>query len=344
MKKFEPFLFLFIFVCISILNAYVKSGVLSGLIIMSCIWSILALSMSLLVGYAGQVSLGHAGFFAIGAYTSALLLKSSQIPYIFCIIMSASLAGMIGILLGIPCLRIKGFYLAIATLAFGEIVYVLCGEFTTLTGGYSGLSGIPYANFGPIVFKPTGNYIYLVIVITFLSLLSGHRLVYSRTGRALTALKLSEPASISVGVNIRKLKVLLFGMTAMYCGVAGSLFAHYMLFLSPEYFTGTIPLMAFAACAIGGIGTIWGSFIGGTILTIIPFVLESYKEYQPIIWASIVISIMVFMPRGLFNGILDLIVHGKNPIKIPEVLSNAFSRANRGKNLNTARKLKIESK
>jgi branched-chain amino acid transport system permease protein len=317
MKLREPLWFLMIFIVIGIVCAITKTNVVISLVIISCIWTILALAMSVLVGYAGQVSLGHAGFFAIGAYTTAILTKNYNIPFILSLSGAAILSGLVGLLLGVPCLRIRGFYLAIATLAFGEIIFVLSGELTHLTGGYSGISGIPSASIAGFIFKPAENYVYLVLLVTFAVLFAGHNLVNSRIGRALSALNLSEAGAIAVGVNIKRLKIELFGLTAAFCGISGALYAHYMLFIGPEFFTGTVPLMAFAACAIGGIGTIWGSLIGGAALTIFPFLLESYKEWQPVIWAFIVIAIMIFLPRGLFPGIMEIIIHRRNPFTVP---------------------------
>ena len=329
MRRGQPFWFLCIFGVLGIVCAVAGTRVVISLIVVSCIWTMLALSMSVLVGYAGQVSMGQSGFFAIGAYTSAILTKNFGLPFLASLLGAGVLAGLVGILLGIPCLRIRGFYLAIATLAFGEIVFVLAGEYTSLTGGFSGFSGIPYASIAGYVFKPAEGYVYLSLAITFLVLLSGHNLVNSRIGRAFLALNLSEIGTISAGVNVKRLKIELFGLTAVYCGIAGSLYAHYMLFIGPEFFTGIVPLMAFAACAIGGIGTIWGSMVGGVVITVLPFALEGYKEWQPVIWAFLVIAIMILLPRGLFPGILEFILHRRNPLRAPDVFANLFRHAKR---------------
>lgn len=327
--KVEPIWFVGIFAGIVVICALSNSKMLISLIIMSCIWTILALAMTVLVGYAGQFSLGHAGFFAIGAYTSAILTKVVGFPFLVALIAAAILAGLSGLLLGIPCLRIRGFYLAIATLAFGFIVQVLAGELGSLTGGYSGISGIPKASIGGYLFKPAGTYVYIILIITFIVLLSAHNLVNSRIGRALEALNLSESGALAAGVNVQKLKIELFVVTSVWCGIAGSLYCHYMRFVSPEFFTPHVPLMAFAACAIGGIGTIWGSLVGGASITLLPFALEVYKEWQPVIWAFLVIGIMIFMPRGLFPGILEFVSHRRNPLVMPDVLVDIIRRSRR---------------
>ena len=325
----ESFWFLWVFAGIGLICAISGSKVLTSLVIISCVWTILALSMTILVGYAGQVSLGHAGFFAIGAYTSAILTKVLGFPFLTAIIAATILAGLSGLLLGIPCLRIRGFYLAIATLAFGFVVQVLAGELGSFTGGYSGISGIPIASIAGYVFKPAGTYVYFVLLITFLILLSANNLVNSRIGRALEALNLSESGAMAAGVNVQKVKIGLFAVTAAWCGIAGSLYCHYMRFVGPEFFTSHVPLMAFAACAIGGIGTIWGCLVGGAAITLFPFVLEGYKEWQPVIWAFLVIGIMIFLPRGLFPGILELMSHRRNPLVMPDVLVDMIRRRGR---------------
>jgi branched-chain amino acid transport system permease protein len=324
--KVESIRFLWVFVGISLICAISGSKVLATLIIMSSIWTILALSMTVLVGYAGQVSLGHAGFFAIGAYTSALLTKNLGFPFLLALIAAAILTGLSGLLLGIPCLRIRGFYLAIATLAFGFIVEALAGELSSFTGGYSGISGVPCASIAGYKFKPAGTYVYLILFFTFSILLSAHNLVNSRIGRALEALNKSESGTLAVGVDIQKLKIELFVVTSVWCGIAGSLYCHYMRIVAPELFTVHVPLMAFAACAIGGIGTIWGSLVGGAAITLLPYALEAYKEWQPTIWSLLVIGIMIFLPRGLFPGILELLSQRRNPLVVPDILVDIIRR------------------
>lgn len=324
--KLESIRFLCVFVGIGLICAIYSSKVLTTLIIMSCIWTILALSMNVLVGYAGQVSLGHAGFFAIGAYTSAILTKNVGFPFLIALIAAAILSGFSGLFLGIPCLRIRGFYLAIATLAFGFIIEALAGELSNFTGGYSGISGIPCASIAGYKFKPAGTYVYLILFFTFSVLLSAHNLVNSRIGRALEALNQSESGALAVGVDIKKLKIELFVVTSMWCGIAGSLYCHYMRIVAPELFTVHVPLMAFAACAIGGIGTIWGSLVGGTAITLLPYVLETCKEWQPAIWSLLVIGIMIFLPQGLFSGILELLSKKRNPLVVPDILADIIRR------------------
>ena len=326
--KIEPLWFVGVFAGIAVTCVISGSKVLTSLIIMSCIWTILALALNLLLGYAGLVSLGHAGFFAIGAYTSALLTKVVGFPFLVALIAAGILAGLCGLFLGIPCLRVRGFYLAIATLAFGFIIQVLAGELG-ITGGYSGISGIPSASIAGYVFKPAETYVYLILLFTFLILLSAHNLVNSRVGRSLEALNLSELATLAAGVNVIKLKIELFALTAAWCGIAGSLFCHNMRFVGPEFFTAHVPIMAFAACAIGGIGTIWGSLVGGVSITLLPFVLGRYKEWQPVIWALLVIGVMIFLPRGLFPGILEFVSHRRNPLVMPEVLVDMIRRRRR---------------
>jgi len=323
----KPLRFLAGFLGIALLCAIMGSKVLATLVIMSCIWTILALTMTVLVGYAGQVSLGQAGFFAIGAYTSALLTKTLGFPFPVALLAGGILAGISGLILGIPCLRIRGFYLAIATLAFGFIIHAFAGEISGLTGGYSGIAGIPSASIGGYVFKPSETYVYLVLAVTFLILITAHNLVNSRVGRALEVLNMSEVAALAAGVNVNKLKVQLFTLTAIWCGIAGSLFCHYMRFVGPEFFTSHVPLMAFAACAIGGIGSIWGALVGGITITLLPHALEGYREWQPVIWSFLVIGIMIFLPRGLFPGMVELVLNRRNPFVLPEVVKDWLRRS-----------------
>lgn len=169
------------------------------------------------------------------------------------------------------------------------------------------------------MFRPFKTYVYLVLGLTFLILLSAHNLVNSRVGRALEALNMSEIGALAAGVNINRLKVQLFVVTAIWCGIAGSLFCHYMRFVGPDFFTSHVALLAFAACAIGGLGTIWGALIGGVTITLLPHALEGYRAWQPVIWSFLVIAIMIFLPRGLFPGIVEFVVNRRNPFVLPEV-------------------------
>lgn len=259
---------------------------------LACINIILVVSLNLINGFTGQFSIGHAGFFAIGAYLSAYLTMRVQAPFVPALICGGILAGLAGLAVGLPALRLRGDYLAISTLGFGEIIRVIILN-TPAVGGAKGFSGIPkYTTFGLA---------YLTAIITVVAI---RNFVSSDYGRACMAVREDEIAAESLGVNSTYFKVLAFALGAFFAGTAGGLFAHYLQYLAPTPnqigFVKSIDILIMLV--LGGLGSLTGSILAAIILTIIPEFLRGFAEYRMIIYPLLLIIVMLRRPTGLLAG------------------------------------------
>ncbi len=233
---------------------------------------LIVIGMALLFGYAGQISLGHAGFFGLGAYTSAILVKSYGIPWIAGLVAGAAIAAAGGLLLAVPSLRLKGHYLAMATLGFGQIMHVMFVELRSVTGGPDGLSKIPPAAVGGFAFEtPQLSYL-LVWATTGFAALCVWNLIRSRPGRALRALHSSEAGTEASGIDVARLKILVFALSAAIAGIGGALYAHYAGFISPSVFTLHRSIIFVAMVVVGGTNSLGGPILGAVLLSLIPFI------------------------------------------------------------------------
>ncbi len=275
----------------------VKSGIISryqtGILILIFINIILATSLNITVGCLGQITLGHAGFMSIGAYTAALLTKNAILSgvsgYLVAILLGGIVAGIIGIVIGIPALRLNGDYLAIITLAFGEIIRVLI-EYFSFTGGAQGLNGIPrFNNFSLIYF------------ITVLSVIAMYSIMTSRHGRAVLAIREDELASKASGINTTFYKTFSFALSAMFAGMAGGIYAHNIGVLGAKQFDYNYSINILVMVVLGGMGSFTGAIMAAIILTILPEALRSFAEYRMIIYPLILIGMMIFRPQGLLG-------------------------------------------
>ena len=270
------------------------------------IHALLVVGLNLLLGYAGQISLGHAAFFGLGAYTSGILTATYSVNPWLALPVGLLVAGVAAFLVGVPALKLRGYYLAMATLGFGIIVYIVFNQTQELTGGPSGLSGIPSLSLGGFSFDSPDRLFLLIWVILGVILLLSANLVDSRLGRALRALHDSEPAAQSLGVNTSRAKLLIFVWSALYAALAGSLYAHTLNFVAPSSFTFMFSIKLVTMVIVGGMASIWGSLLGAAVLTILPELLVVFHDYEIIIFGAILMVVMIFLPRGLVRGILDL--------------------------------------
>jgi len=270
------------------------------------IHAMLVVGLNLLMGYGGQISLGHAAFFGLGAYTSGILTATYGVNPWLAMLAGLVVCGITAFLIGVPALKLRGYYLAMATLGFGIIVYIFFTEAQGLTGGPSGLVGIPPLSLGGFKLD-TPKRLYLLIwpVLGVILGLSAN-LVDSRTGRALRALHESEPAAQSLGVDTARLKLLVFIWSALYASLAGSLYAHTLNFIAPASFGFMFSIKLVTMVVLGGMASIWGSLLGAAVLTVLPEVLTAFHDYEVIIFGAILMVVMIFLPRGLVRGLLDL--------------------------------------
>jgi branched-chain amino acid transport system permease protein len=281
-------------------------GYLMNVLVFVGINTMLAIGLNLLLGYAGQISLGHAGFFGMGAYLSGILTASYGWNPWLAMSLAAVTVGSLAFLIGFPILKLKGHYLAMATLGMGIIMYIAFNETINLTGGPSGLSGIPGISLGNMTFDSDVKNYYLVWSFTLSTILLALNLADSRFGRALRAVHDSEIAARVMGVNARLLKVQIFALSAIISSLAGSLYAHTMTFVSPASFGFNFSVELLTMVVIGGLGSIYGSFLGAALLTLLPEFLRTAQDYDIVIYGALLMMMVKFMPGGLVRGIPDL--------------------------------------
>jgi branched-chain amino acid transport system permease protein len=270
------------------------------------IHTLLVVGLNLLMGYAGQISLGHAAFFGLGAYTSGILTATYGVNPWLAMLAGLVVCGITAVLIGVPALKLRGYYLAMATLGFGIIVYIFFVQAQGLTGGPSGLVGIPDLSiFGVQLNTPKRMFLLIWPVVGGILALSAN-LVDSRTGRALRALHEGETAAQSLGVNTARLKLKIFVWSALYASLAGSLYAHTLNFIAPSSFGFMFSIKLVTMVVLGGMASIWGSLLGAAVLTVLPEILTMFHDYEVIIFGVILMVVMIFLPRGLVRGLLDL--------------------------------------
>ena len=283
------------------------------------IYIILGLGLNLLTGYAGLVSLGHAGFFAIGAYTSALLLMRLEAPFMLALLCGAVLAAASGFLLGLPTLRLSGNYLTIVTLGFGEIIRMVIMNWQSVTNGTLGLSRIPSASiFGqPLTLQNNGLY-FLTLALVVLTALACHVIVNSRTGRAFLAIKQDPIAATMMGIRITRFKILAFVLSAFITGIAGSVHASFVGFIDQNTFTFDVSVLILSVVIVGGMGTMRGMFLGAAILIIFPEASRFLMDYRFVVYGLLLIVMMRFRPQGLLGW------KSRLPYKMPKALRQSL--------------------
>ena len=270
------------------------------------VYALVSLGLNLLMGYTGQIAAGHAGFLALGAYSTAIIGENLQwLPCPVILLLAGLFTGIIGFLLGIPILRLKGFYVAMATLAFGVVVSEVILQWSSLTGGDDGFS-VPTAQIAGFALDSDAKLYYLIIPVTVVMTILAKNLVNGYIGRAFIALRESEIAAQTIGIDLARYKTIAFAISAFYTGVAGGLFAYLITFLSPDAFTIEFSMDFIAMIVIGGMGSILGSIIGAVILTGMQQVLAGLLDLQILIFGLSLIVFMLFMPRGISGMIYDL--------------------------------------
>ena len=285
-----------------------------ALILQIGIYVILAVSLNIATGYLGQLPLGHAGFMAVGAYSAALFWKATlNMPTPVSIILGLIIAGLIaavfGIIIGIPALRLKGDYLAIITLGFGEIIRIAIINLSGITGGTPGLLNVPkYSSF---------LVVFLCVAATIAAI---HFIMHSRHGRAILSIRENEIAADSCGVNLTYYKVLAFALSAFFAGIAGALYAGFQGSLFPKSFDFMASINILVMVVLGGMGSMLGSVIAATVLTALPLVLQALAAYRMVIYSILLIIVMIFKPSGLL---------GRYDFSLPGLIEKWMNRKNK---------------
>ena len=278
-----------------------------GLSNLIAIHVIVVLGLNLFIGYAGQISLGHAAFFGLGAYGSAIATGDFALPPWPAMILVAALVALIALLIAIPILRLSGHYLAMATLGMNFVFHTVLLQWDDVTGGPSGYAGIPYLSIGPLSFDDEVRLHYLLWGCALLTLLLCLNLVRSGVGRGLAALAGDETAAAALGVATRQAKVKVFVLSAVLASLAGSLFAHTYAFISPDSFDIFAATDFVIMVVVGGMGSIWGSLLGAGLITMLPEWMDFFETYKDLVHGAILVLVLMYLPQGLVSGLLDLI-------------------------------------
>lgn len=259
--------------------------------------AVAAMGVNLSMGYAGAVSVGHAGFAGIGAYATALLMAKLGWSFWAALPVSALAAALAGYLIGLPALKLNPLYISMVTFGFGQVVTYVALNWISLTNGPNGLA-VPPAELGPYMFSPEA--FYYPIAVSFLLLLwVARNLVRSRLGRAFVAIRDGELAAQAMGINLAKYKTIAFAVGAFYGGVAGSLYAGLSEFVNPDAFVFSVSILYLTMNVVGGMGTLAGPVIGACVFTVLPELLRPFAEYKEFISGALLLGFLVFLPTGV---------------------------------------------
>jgi branched-chain amino acid transport system permease protein len=264
------------------------------------IFSLVSLGLNLLTGFAGQISLGHAAFFGIGAYATALLSDKLGVPFILALPIAALLATGIGAIAGLPAIRLRSLYLAIATLGFGVVTQKILFEWRGMTGGGDGLPVTP-AHIGSLALTSGVQMFYLDLVMVGLGTWTASNLTRLRTGRALIMVRDSEIAAGTLGLNASRYKIIAFAISAFYTAWAGGLYAYLVRYINPESFNISLSIAFVSMIVIGGLGSIPGSLLGAAFYVAVPELFRGIKDAPGLIFGLALVLVMVFMPSGLWG-------------------------------------------
>ncbi len=279
------------------------------------VYAIAGVGLMILTGYTGQVSFGHAGFLGIGAYTHSILL-SHGVPFSVSLLATILIAGAIGMALGRSASKMHGFYLAIATLAFGILIETVFGEWTGVTGGHAGLAVPGLAIFG-VPLRDVWQQYYVDLVLALLVIVGAANLFRSPTGRSFIAVRDSELSARCLGVNVEWIKIQSFGVSAAITGLAGALLAHHLTYLVPEAFGVLESLKLLLMIVVGGLGSILGAIFGAIFISLLPVVLSFLKDVlppsigqtagiEPLLFGLIIVLVIVFEPLGIYGRWMKL--------------------------------------
>ena len=291
-------------VALGALPLVVRSEYALGLAVLIGINTIVVLGLNLLMGYAGQVSLGQAAFVGIGAYATAILSAKLHCSPWLGLAAAVALGGLVAGIVGVPLLKLRGHYLAMGTLGFGIIVHILMVQWESLTAGTTGISGIPALALGGLRFDsyhPRHMY-YLVAVAVLVCMAIAGNIVDSRVGRAMRAVHGSEVAAGTSGVDVSRYKLQVFVLSGALAGLAGSLLAQHLGYINPDSFELGYSINLLVMVVLGGMASIWGAIFGVAAVTLIGENLRSLLEYSTIVFGLVLMLVMIFLPSGLWRG------------------------------------------
>lgn len=275
-------------------------------LVLAALYTVITTGLNMFMGYTGQISFGHNAFAAIGGYVSAILAMRLGWPTVVTIPLAAVGAATLALLIGYPTLRLRGHYLAMATLALGLMVFEIATQWKSMTQGLYGLTAIPAFAIGPWELTSDTSFYYTYWMIAGIGVWITHRIYHSRLGFAFRAIAGSEDAAQALGVNISRYKLLAFVISAVFASIGGSLFAHYVMFISPEVFGLYMVILLFTMLFVGGINTTFGPMIGAILITLFPELLRRFHSARELLYGGVLLLILLFAPKGIY-GLISLL-------------------------------------
>jgi branched-chain amino acid transport system permease protein len=312
----KPWLFLLVLLLLVFPFIVGQSVYLVSIFVMICVYAITAMALDLLIGFGGQVSIGHAGFLSVGGYTVAILTAKFGLPFLLVLPLSGVITGLIGLLIGLPAVRLSGNFLAVVSLGFGLSIPQIALNWDSLTGGYSGL---PLSR--PEWLAADNQFIYVIIIMTIVITWLLHNILKSRMGRAFVAIRESEIAAQATGINVPFYKTLMFVISAFFSGLAGGLYGYWIGFVSPNDFTVFTSFLLLGMIVVGGLASIPGAIIGAIVFTVLPELTKSFIGLTNIIIGFAIVLVILFRPHGILS-LLELFKANKSKQKVisdPEV-------------------------
>jgi branched-chain amino acid transport system permease protein len=290
-------------VLISILLPLGLNDYYRDILTLTGMYIVLALGLNIVVGQAGLLNLGYVAFYAIGAYTYAILSTVYGLSFWPGLVAGALVSAGFALLLGIPTLRLRGDYFAIVTLGLGEITRIVLNNWDSMTGGPNGISKIGRPTLGGYVFSTTLEFYYLILLMTIITVFAMHRLMNSRIGRAWIAIREDETAAEAMGIDTFRLKLLAFVLGSSWAGLTGVFFAAKMAFVSPESFTFFESVLILCMVVLGGMGSIPGIILGAFLLITLPEIFRDFQDYRMLAFGAALVLMMVFKPQGLLGAV-----------------------------------------
>ncbi|MEL7648919.1 MAG: branched-chain amino acid ABC transporter permease [Sedimentibacter sp.] len=284
----------------AILPVVLDNNYVLHILILLGVYVVLGISLNVVAGVTGELDLGHAAFFGIGAYVSSLFVINIFNSFWIGMLFAGLVSLLFGLLLGVPSLRIRGDYLAIITLGFNEIIRYVLLNMQSVTNGPMGIKGIPSPSVFGYVFNTKQQMFYLIWSLVIITSIVMGRIANSRFGRTLVAIREDEIAATSLGINTGRYKIWAFAITAAFAGIAGSFFAHYMNFINPNNFTSNESILILCMITVGGRGSLAGSIVGVLILFLLPELLRPIASYRMLIYGLLLVVMMIYKPRGFW--------------------------------------------
>jgi len=285
---------------------FVVGDYLTGVLVLAAVYTIIAAGLNLFMGYTGQLSFGHNAFAAIGGYASAILTTRLGLPTLLAVPLAALLAAAVAVVVGYPTLRLRGHYLAMATLALGLMTFEVALQWRSLTSGSFGIAAIPSLGIGSWELFSTTEFYYAYWAIALIVVWISYRIRHSRVGYALRSIAGNEDAARALGVDVARYKLLAFVVSAVLASLGGSLYAHHVTYISSEVFGLYMVVLLFTMLFVGGIGTTFGPLLGAVVISLLPEMLRQFNELREFFYGGLLLLILLFAPRGLY-GLRDLL-------------------------------------